>query len=98
MNPVQAFLANNYTGSGPTAPIFFSGGIAAFECLGTFSGATATLQKLGPDQSTWETVSSSTTVTAAAFVLGLNLPAGAYRLSLSGAVTALYATLSASLD
>lgn len=98
MNPVQAFVANNYTGAGPTPAVFYSGGISSFEVLGTFGGATVTLQKMGPDGSTWETVGATTTVTAAAFAQGLNLPAGCYRLSLSAAVTNLYATIAASLD
>lgn len=98
MNITVASLASGYTGAGPTAPAFFLGGVASFEISGTFNAATVTLQKLGPDEATWETVGSSTTVTAAAFVQGLNLPAGCYRLSLSGSAGPLYATLKASND
>jgi|SRR5581483_567070 len=98
MNPAQVFLANNFSGAGPTSPVFFPGGTAAFECNTPTGATTATLQKLGPDGATYETVGAPTTVSAAAFVQGLNLPAGVYRMTFGASVTAFFATLSASLD
>jgi hypothetical protein len=98
MNPQQVVLASNYSSAAATNPVFFEGGIAAFECLATsYGGGTVTLQKLGPDEATYEAVGASTAVTANAFVQGLNLPAGVYRLTFSAAPTGLSATLSSSL-
>lgn len=99
MNPVRTYLASNYsaTGASTTTPAFFPGGIASYELIGTVAG-TVTLQKLSADDATWQAVGSSTTIGAAGFVQGLNLPAGAYRLSCSATLGPIYATLSASLD
>jgi hypothetical protein len=99
MNPQVSVLASNYSSTTSTNPVMFAGGIAAFECLATnFNAGTVTLQKLGADGATWVAVGSSTTITAAAFVQGLNLPPGAYRLAFSAAPAGLYAQLSASLS
>ena len=99
MNPVSVLLASNYsaTGASSTSPVYFPGGVASFELTGTVAG-TVTLQKLGPDGATWEAVGASTTVTAAAFVQGLNLPAGGYRLACSATLGPIYAALSSSLS
>lgn len=79
--------------------MYFAGGNADFSILGTFGGATVTLQKMGPDGATPIAVGASTTVTAAADVQGLSLPAGVYRCSVAGGPpSALYATLAASLN
>jgi len=98
MNPQVSVLATNYSSATSTNPVFYPGGTAAFECLATnYNAGTVTLQKLGPDGATWVAVGASTTITANAFVQGLSLPPGAYRLAFSAAPTALFATLSSSL-
>ena len=97
MNPNVAQLLTNANTTGPW--VFFAGGTAEFNVLGTFAGATVTLQKLGADQATAVAVGATTTVTSAAEVQGLNLPAGVYRcLVAGGAPSGLYAALSASLN
>jgi hypothetical protein len=63
-------LLTNATSTG--AAVQWDGGIGAFSAAGTFSGATVTLQWLGPDGATYLDVGSDTTLTAAgagAFVL-----------------------------
>lgn len=56
-------LLNNATATG--AAVQWDGGIGAFSAAGTFSGATITLQWLGPDGTTYLTVGADTTLTAA---------------------------------
>lgn len=77
--------------------MYFGGGIAAFDLVGTLGGATVTLQTMGADGATPVAVDASTTVTAAGLVKGVNVPAGVYRcLVAAGAPSGLYATLQAS--
>lgn len=69
------------------------GGKGLFVCNGTFSGATVTLNILGPDNATMQAVGSSTTVTAAAVAV-IELPPCTVQATVaSGAPSALYATL-----
>lgn len=42
----------------------WKGGVGVFAVVGTFTGATVTLQFLGPDSATWVTAGSATTLTA----------------------------------
>ena len=56
-------LLNNATATG--AAVQWDGGIGAFSAAGTFSGATITLQWLGPDGTTYLTVGADTTLTSA---------------------------------
>lgn len=79
------------TGSATAWP----GGKGTFQLVGTVGGATITLQALGPDGSTWQAVSSATTLTAtglANFELG---PASIRALVASGTPSGLYATATA---
>jgi hypothetical protein len=72
---------------------YWPGGKALFVCNGTFSGATVTLNILGPDNATLQAVGTSTTITAAAAVL-VELPPCTVQASVaSGSPSALYATL-----
>lgn len=72
--------------------VWFQGGVVAFSAIASaWGGSTATLTVLGPDGSTQQTVGSSTTVTANAFVQPLYLPAGTYTITVTGGTpTALY--------
>lgn len=74
-------LLSNASATGSQA--IWPGGEGYFESAGTYSGATITLQRLGPDGSTWFAVSAATTHTAAdggAF----SLPPGPIRAAVSG--------------
>jgi hypothetical protein len=99
--PAYAQLLSNVAANVTGAWVFWQGGIATFQALAAaFGGGTITLQTLGPDQATPVAVGSSTTVTANAIVEGLNLPAGVYRCTLTGATSpsGVYASLAGSLD
>lgn len=61
----------------------WDGGIGVFSAAGTFSGATVTLQFLGPDGSTALTVGTDTTLTAAGGG-GFVLPPCKIRAEISG--------------
>lgn len=69
----------------------WGGGAGVFACVGTFGGATVTLQYLAPDGSTWVAMGADTTLTAAGggrFVF----PPGRIRAAVSGgAPSGLYA-------
>lgn len=84
-------------GAGPLAGayVFFPGGLASFSAVASaWNASTATLNVLGPDGATALAVGSSTTVTANAFVGGLNLPSGQYEIVVSGGTpTGLYVAL-----
>jgi hypothetical protein len=69
------------------------GGSGTFFCVGTFSGATVSLEVLMPDGSTWLALGSSTTITAAAIVPITTLAPCQIRCSVaSGSPAGLYAT------
>lgn len=51
--------------TGETANQLWPGGQGVFSCVGTFSGATVTLNFLGPDGATLIAVGTNTTLTAA---------------------------------
>lgn len=79
-NQVLTLLSNaSATGS----PQFWPGGDGVFDIEGTLGGATVTLERLGPDGTTWRAVSSATTVTALGPV-GFSWPPGLLRASVSG--------------
>lgn len=79
----------NATGGGVSLPA----GRYSFALVGTFGGATVTLQMLGPDGVTWLPVGSATALTAAGREL-VEIPSGTYRaLVASGAPSGLYASL-----
>jgi hypothetical protein len=62
-----------------------------FEAAGTFSGATVTLQRLGPDGATWYAVGADTTLTSAGggyFIM----PPGQIRALVTGSPTGMYAS------
>jgi hypothetical protein len=63
-------------GSATSAQRLWDGGDGEFEVVGTFSGATVSLQALGPDGATWQDVGDETTLADAgggAFSLGPGL-------------------------
>lgn len=67
------------TGIGKTWP----GGTGHFAVVGTFGGATVTLQVLGPDGATWLPVSADTTLSAAGMGIFQCAP-GQIRAAISG--------------
>jgi len=74
-------LLSNASATGSAAQ--WGGGAGVFSACGTFSGATVTLQFLGPDGSTWVAVGSDTTLTANGGG-GFVLPPGQIRAAISG--------------
>lgn len=85
----MATLLSNESATGSAA--IWDGGVGVFSCVGTFGGATVTLQFLGPDGSTYLDVGTDTTLTANG-AAGFVLPPGKIRASVSGgAPSALYA-------
>lgn len=82
-------LLSNASATGAAA--MWPGGRGVFSLAGTVSGATITLQYLGPDGSTWLTAASATTLTAVG--LGVfDLPCGQIRaLVASGTPSGLFA-------
>lgn len=81
-------LLSNASATGSAAQ--WGGGVGVFSAAGTFSGATVSLQFLGPDGLTWCAVGSDTTLTAAgggAFVL----PPCSIRAEVSGSPSGMYA-------
>lgn len=82
------FLSN---GSATTTAKFWNGGPGVFACVGTFGGATVTLQGLAPDGTTWIAVNSSAALTSNGAV-AFTWPSGSLRVLVSGgAPSALYA-------
>lgn len=61
MQSVRVPLLTNASATG--AAMDWPGGYLSFSCLGTFDGATVTLQNLGPDGTTWMDADSTTTLT-----------------------------------
>jgi hypothetical protein len=74
-------LLSNATATGSAAA--WGGGQGVFAAVGTFSGATVSLQFLGPDGSTWVAAGSATTLTAAGAGVFV-LPPGQIRAAISG--------------
>jgi uncharacterized membrane protein len=82
-------LLSNASGTGSAAK--WDGGNGTFICVGTFGGATVTLQVLGPDGSTYVAVNAATTLTTAGMGT-FSLPPGQIRALVSGgAPSGLYA-------
>lgn len=82
-------LLSNASATG--AAVIWPGGAGVFEVAGTFSGATVSLQRMGPDSATWYSVGADTTLTAAGggyFIL----PPGRIRAAVTGSPTGMYAT------
>lgn len=68
-------------------------GLYCFEAVGTFSGATVSLERLGPDATTYYSVGSVSELTAADGAL-VEIPAGIYRAAVaSGPPSGIYANL-----
>jgi hypothetical protein len=74
-------LLNNASATG--ASVLWTGGRGYFSVVGTFGGASVSLQVLGPDSATWLDVGTSTTVTAAGGVV-FDLPDGQIRATVTG--------------
>lgn len=63
-----ALLTNASTTGSPTAAL--TGGTYLWQYQGTFGGATLTLQSLGPDGSTYQTVASATAAGQTSILVG----------------------------
>lgn len=61
-NPSSLTLLNNSNSSGTQQ--MWPGGIGVFACVGTWNGATVSLQFLGPDGATMVIAGAATTLTA----------------------------------
>lgn len=77
--------------SANTAAFHLRGGKYAAAAVATFGGGSVKLQALGPDGSTYLSVSSTTDFTAAGYGV-VDLPAGQYRFTVATA-TAVYASV-----
>jgi hypothetical protein len=75
-----------------TAAFVLKGGKYLVEALATFGGGSVKLQALGPDGSTWLSVSSATDFSAAGAAT-VDLPQGQYRFTIATA-SAVYASAS----
>lgn len=99
MTPSGVALLSNVATQVTGATVNWQGGIAAFVTMGTFGGATVSLQILGPDGATWIALGASTTVTSAGVVTPVYVPAGPVRAVVSAAnPTGLYCSLAAVLN
>jgi len=65
------------------AAMTWSGGDGCFLAVGSFGGATVSLQVLGPDRTTWIDVGASTTLSAQG-VATYRLPPGQIRAAVTG--------------
>lgn len=74
-------LLENASSTGSWA--VWGGGVGVFTVVGTFSGATVSLQFLGPDNSTAVAMGTDTTLTAAGGG-GFVFPPGRIRAAISG--------------
>lgn len=70
-------------GSATGSAVVWPGGRGLFTAAGTFSGATISLQFLGPDGSTWIDAGTYTTLTAAGGGI-FDLPQGQVRAAVTG--------------
>jgi hypothetical protein len=85
-------LAKNISSVAAQPQVSWKGGRCALCIFATTFPSTCQLQMLGKDSATWLTVNSSTY--SANQVISYDLPAGQYRLNLSGgSVSGLYADL-----
>jgi hypothetical protein len=85
-------LASNASGAAATTGVVWSGGRAALVIVATAYPSTCKLQCLGPDNTTYIDVNAA--AYTANQVTAYDLPAGTYRMNLSGGtVAALYANL-----
>ena len=74
-----------------TAAFNLRGGKYGAEALATFGGGSVKLQRLGPDGSTYQSVSSGTDFAAAGYTT-VDLPPGQYRFTIATA-SAVYAAV-----
>ena len=90
-SPIPLLQDQDGTGNGDTVKVAFPG-LYVFSCVGTFSGTSVMLQRLGPDDTTWlDCLSAAMT---SADQVPLDLPAGSYRVTrTSGTPEGLYASL-----
>jgi len=77
--------------SASTAAFLLGGGLYGVEAVATFSSGSVDLQKLGPDGSTYLSVSTATNFSTAGYAT-VYLPAGSYRFTIATS-TAVYARL-----
>lgn len=81
MHPASVVLLSNESATGGSKP--WPGGRGTFSVAGTFGGATATLEMLGPDGATWFAVGTDTTKTQAG-AGNFDLPPCLLRVALTG--------------
>lgn len=74
-------LLSNASATG--SAVVWDGGTGVFSAAGTFSGATVTLQFMGPDGATWIAAGVDTTLTTAG-AGGFILPPGRIRAEITG--------------
>lgn len=84
-------LLTNASATGAQA--VWPGGIGLFSCIGTFGGATVSLQFVGPDQSTLITAGTNTTLTAAGAGVFYLPPCRVQATVTGGAPSGLYASV-----
>jgi hypothetical protein len=87
MRAVDAQSFTNIAAS--TAAFQLKGGKYGADVVATFGGGSCKLQRLGPDSSTYNSVSSATDFAANGYAT-VDLPAGTYRFTIATA-TAVYA-------
>lgn len=88
--PTQSItLLTNATATG--SYVQFSGGRAALVIVATGFGTTVNLSLLGPDGTSVITMNAANITTNSA--VSYDLPAGSYRITITGAPTAMYAKL-----
>lgn len=74
-------LLSNATSTGSAA--LWAGGRGMFKLAGTVGGATVTLQILGPDGTTWQSLGTDAALTATG-VVDFDAPPGQLRAAVSG--------------
>jgi hypothetical protein len=77
----QAILLDNESATG--SAVIWPGGEGTFHVVGTFGGATVSLQRLGPDDSTWTDVGADVILTAEGMG-NFNVGAGKIRAEIVG--------------
>jgi hypothetical protein len=82
-------LLSNASATG--SAVQWDGGEGVFAAAGTFSGATITLQFLGPDGSTWIDAGTDTTLTAAGGGI-FKMPPARIRAAVTGSPSGMYAS------
>ena len=89
MRALEAFTAQNISATAAAFAIKF-GGIFNMDTVATWGGGSVTLQRLGPDGTSWLTAATAATTNGSSGAL--YLPAGSYRFAIATA-TGVYINL-----